>query len=47
MSGISWLPRPPPSKAWEFRAQVGFTEGIAEFAKAPLREPARVPATLV
>ena len=30
-----------------FRAQVGFGEGIAEFAQAPLREPARVPATLV
>jgi dTDP-L-rhamnose 4-epimerase len=30
-----------------FRARVGFTEGIAEFAKAPLREPARVPATLM
>jgi dTDP-L-rhamnose 4-epimerase len=30
-----------------FRAQVGFTEGIAGFAQAPLREPARVPATLM
>ena len=29
-----------------FRAQVGFGEGIAEFARAPLREPARLPATL-
>jgi dTDP-L-rhamnose 4-epimerase len=29
-----------------FRARVGFSEGIAEFARAPLREPARVPATL-
>ena len=30
-----------------FRAQAGFTEGVAEFARAPLREPARVPATLM
>jgi len=30
-----------------FRAQVGFSAGIGEFAQAPLREPARVPVTLV
>jgi len=27
-----------------FRAQIGFGQGMAEFAKAPLRSPARVPA---
>jgi dTDP-L-rhamnose 4-epimerase len=30
-----------------FRAEIGFREGIAEFAKAPLREPARTPAALM
>lgn len=30
-----------------FRAQTGFRDGIAEFAKAPLREPARTPTVLV
>ncbi|HWG14355.1 MAG TPA: NAD-dependent epimerase/dehydratase family protein [Streptosporangiaceae bacterium] len=29
-----------------FRARVGFDRGISEFARAPLREPARLPATL-
>jgi dTDP-L-rhamnose 4-epimerase len=29
-----------------FRARVGFDRGIGEFAHAPLREPARLPATL-
>jgi dTDP-L-rhamnose 4-epimerase len=30
-----------------FRAEIGFREGIGEFAKAPLREPARAPAVLM
>jgi dTDP-L-rhamnose 4-epimerase len=29
-----------------FRARVGFADGVSEFAQAPLRAPARVPATL-
>ena len=29
-----------------FRAQVRFADGVREFARAPLREPARVPATI-
>jgi dTDP-L-rhamnose 4-epimerase len=30
----------------DFRAEIGFREGIGEFAKAPLREPARTPAAV-
>jgi dTDP-L-rhamnose 4-epimerase len=30
-----------------FRAEIGFREGIGEFAKAPLREPARTAAALM
>jgi dTDP-L-rhamnose 4-epimerase len=29
-----------------FRARVRFADGVSEFAQAPLRAPARVPATL-
>ena len=40
-SGTSWPHRRPP-RGLGFRAQTGFAEGVAEFAHAPLRAPARV-----